>query len=156
MLQEIECLGVVGMQAERSQKWAKMRNWKAQRTRKTFSLQLSFFFSIWMLPFAFSMNNYFCFCRLHGNCSNTTLYFPRISVFMFNHTNRNSFFLISVLLRYNWLLLITHRSVGPGLSSYVGLDEISTEFTKTSLFLVWIDLSVLSLATLKHSTQGPW
>ena len=98
-----------------------------------------------MLPFSFSINNFFCFCRLHGNYNITTLYFLNISVFMFSHTNKNFSFLSFVLLRYDWLILSTHRSLGPGPSPFVPLDEISTELTKTSFFLVWIDQSILSL-----------
>lgn len=88
-----------------------------QRTHKTLSLQLSFSFSTWMLPFSFSINNYFSFFRLHGNYKITALHFLAY-IFKFSHTKRNFYFL-SFLLRYNGLVIFTHWSVGSGPSSCV-------------------------------------
>lgn len=106
--------------------------WKTGKHRihiKILSLQFSFFFSTWMLPFSFSRNNYFCFSRLHGNEKIIAFYFLGMHIFTFSHANRNysnfSFYYWSII-----DLLLT------GLWTE-GLP-LPEKFTKALLFLVWM------------------
>ena len=132
----------------------KWKTGKPQRSHKILDLQLSFFVSTWMLPFSFSINNYFCFSRLLGNYKIITLNFPGIHVFTISRININYF--ISFIFYYWGIidLLLT----GPwteGLPLVCPLDKTPMELTKTPLFLVWIDQSGLSLGIPKHSTHVP-